>query len=133
LPNPPFRFTIEASDQPLKRGYFMRIIGKATAVATQSYFRQHPIIGTSAVADLGWQISQVGFGSYRVSLGDKTQEQALRQALQSGINLVDTSSNYGDGGAERLIGRVLGELIDSGDITAGAGGRCLKSWLPARV
>lgn len=94
----------------------MRILGKATAVATQSYFRQHPTIATSIVADLGWQISQAGFGSYRVSLGDKTQEQALRQALQSGINLIDTSSNYGDGGSERLVGRVLGELIDGGEL-----------------
>ena len=94
----------------------MRIIGKATAVATQSTFQQHPTIGTTTVADLGWQISQVGFGGYRVSQGEKTQEQALRQALRSGINLIDTSSNYGDGGSERLIGRVLGELIDSGEL-----------------
>ncbi len=94
----------------------MRIPGMATAVATHSYFQQHPVIGTSTIAGLGWQISQAGFGSYRVALGDKTQEQALRQALQSGINLIDTSSNYGDGGAERLIGRVLGELIDGGEL-----------------
>ncbi|MBK8900612.1 MAG: aldo/keto reductase [Anaerolineaceae bacterium] len=94
----------------------MHIPGKATAVATQSYFRQHPTISTSTVAGFGWQISQAGFGSYRVSVGDKTQEQALRQALQSGINLIDTSSNYGDGGSERLIGRMLGELIDGGEL-----------------
>lgn len=94
----------------------MRIPGKATAVATQSYFQQHPTISTSSLTGLGWQISQVGFGSYRVSPGEKSQEQALRQALQSGINLIDTSSNYGDGGAERLIGRVLAEQMDTGEL-----------------
>ena len=87
----------------------MRIPGKATAVATQSYHQQQAKLGTTIVARAEWHISQVGFGSYRVTLGNKTHEQALRQALQSGINLIDTSSNYGDGNAERLIGRVLGE------------------------
>jgi hypothetical protein len=94
----------------------MRIPGKATTVATQSYFQQHPAISTSTVPGLGWQISQAGFGSYRVSVGEKTQEQALRQALQNGINLIDTSSNYGDGGAERLIGRILAEQIDAHEL-----------------
>lgn len=92
----------------------MYISGKATAASTQAYFRQHSSISTSAIAGLDWLISQAGFGSYRVNAGEKKQEQALRQALQSGINLLDTSSNYGDGGAERLIGRILAELIDTG-------------------
>ncbi|MCB8925489.1 MAG: aldo/keto reductase [Ardenticatenaceae bacterium] len=95
----------------------MRIPGKATAVATQSYHQQQPEMDTTIVAGAEWHISQVGFGSYRVILGNKTHEQALRQALQSGINLIDTSSNYGDGNAERLIGRVLAELIDAGELT----------------
>lgn len=94
----------------------MEIAGKATAVATQSYCQQHPAISTSSVPGLGWHISQVGFGSYRVTVGEKHHEQALRQTLQSGINLIDTSSNYGDGGSERLIGRLLAEQIDAGEL-----------------
>jgi aryl-alcohol dehydrogenase-like predicted oxidoreductase len=35
----------------------------------------------------------------------------LKLALQSGIGLIDTSSNYGDGDSERLIGGVLCDLI----------------------
>ncbi|WP_420630586.1 aldo/keto reductase [Candidatus Leptofilum sp.] len=95
----------------------MSIPGKATAVATQHYFQQHHSISTSTIPELDWQISQTGFGSYRVAIGQKNHEQALRQALQSGINLIDTSSNYGDGGSERLIGRVMAELIDSDEIS----------------
>ena len=91
----------------------MGIPGKAAAVSTAAYFQQHPTISTSIVPELGWQISQAGFGSYRVTTGQKNQEQALRQALQGGINLIDTSSNYSDGDAERLIGRVLTEQIDA--------------------
>ncbi|MCA9920034.1 MAG: hypothetical protein KC445_18885, partial [Anaerolineales bacterium] len=73
----------------------MSIPGKATAVSTHNYFQQHPAIGTATVPNLGWHISQAGFGSYRVTTGQKHHEQALRQALLSGINLIDTSSNYG--------------------------------------
>ncbi|MAU01294.1 MAG: hypothetical protein CL608_29485 [Anaerolineaceae bacterium] len=94
----------------------MGIPGKATAVATQSYFQQHPDVCTTMIDELNWQISQAGFGSYRVAAGEKTHEQALRQALQSGINLIDTSSNYGDGGSERLISRILAEQIDAGNL-----------------
>lgn len=94
----------------------MGIPGKATAVSTQSYFQQFPDMSTKALPKLGWHISQAGFGSYRVNTGEKIHEQALRLALQSGINLIDTSSNYGDGGAERLIGRILAEQIDAGEL-----------------
>ncbi len=94
----------------------MRILGKATTAATTNYFQQHPAVCTTTLSGLGWQISQAGFGSYRVSLGQKSHEQALRQALQGGINLIDSSSNYGDGEAERLIGRVLTEQIDAGEL-----------------
>ncbi|MEZ4591911.1 MAG: aldo/keto reductase [Chloroflexota bacterium] len=95
----------------------MGIPGKATAVATHNYFQHHTSIGTTTIPGLNWQISQAGFGSYRVTTGQKHHEQALRQALQSGINLIDTSSNYGDGDAERLIGRVLAELVDNGELS----------------
>lgn len=94
----------------------MGIPGKATAVATTQFFQLHPTIDTTRVPGLGWQISQAGFGSYRIITGEKTHEQALRLALQQGINLIDTSSNYGDGDAERLIGRVLAEQIDEGTL-----------------
>ncbi len=94
----------------------MRIAGKATSAATTTYFQQHPTICTTHVPKLGWQISQVGFGSYRITLGEKVHEQALHLALSQGINLIDSSSNYGDGGAERLIGRVLTEQIDAGEL-----------------
>jgi aryl-alcohol dehydrogenase-like predicted oxidoreductase len=61
-------------------------------------------------------VSQASFGGYRLERGNGTHEQALRFALQMGINLIDTSANYTDGGSERLIGRVLAELIDNGEL-----------------
>lgn len=49
----------------------------------------------------------IGFGSYRVSSRDPAHELALRTALEAGITLIDTSSNYSDGASEELIGRVI--------------------------
>lgn len=57
----------------------------------------------------GLLVSRVGFGGYRVADGVEEHERALRLALESGVNLVDTSTNYGDGASERLVGRVLAE------------------------
>ena len=36
--------------------------------------------------------------------------QALEYALEHGINLIDTSSNYANGGSEKLVGNVIRKL-----------------------
>ena len=48
-----------------------------------------------------------GFGTYRVKLGDMGHAFSLMKAITSGINLIDTSTNYGLGASESLIGNVL--------------------------
>lgn len=53
--------------------------------------------------------SKIGFGSYRVSHEIEAHKKALVQALENGVNLIDTSSNYANGGSEKLIGKVLNE------------------------
>lgn len=60
----------------------------------------------------GWFVSQVGFGGYRVHHASEQQALALNHALLNGINLIDTSSNYSDGGSELLIGKTLQELTE---------------------
>ncbi len=54
-------------------------------------------------------ISKIGFGAYRISIKSEEHKQALIHALNSGCNLIDTSSNYCDGESEELIGQVLAE------------------------
>lgn len=95
----------------------MTITGKATVKGTQEHATIFNNLSFSNFGSTNLKVSQVGFGSYRVNLGNGTQEQALRFALQMGINLIDTSANYADGGSERLIGRVLTELIESSQLT----------------
>lgn len=62
-------------------------------------------------------ISRIGFGTWgisgsgwRYSLGaqdDRESVAAIHQALDAGINWIDTAPIYGDGHAERLIARAL--------------------------
>jgi aryl-alcohol dehydrogenase-like predicted oxidoreductase len=86
----------------------------ATAEGTRRY-AQRAIDGGHAAAAYrrlgrtGLFTSALGFGSYRVD--DRTAEhaRALDRALRSGVNLIDTSTNYTDGASETCIGNVLGQ------------------------
>lgn len=48
-------------------------------------------------------MSNFAFGTYRISDLNPQHIQALKEAIEAGITLIDTSSNYMDGGAERAI------------------------------
>ena len=63
------------------------------------------------------QVSSIAHGTYLGESDDATDAlyaDALRQSLTSGINLVDTAINYRCQRSERVIGRVLQELIGEG-------------------
>ncbi len=49
----------------------------------------------------------LGFGCYRIADGIAEHEAALRNYLDRGGNLIDTSANYTDGQSEILVGKVL--------------------------
>ena len=55
--------------------------------------------------------SRLGFGCYRVDATDAEYGTALTTALTSGVNVIDTSTNYMDGESERLVGSVLRGLV----------------------
>jgi aryl-alcohol dehydrogenase-like predicted oxidoreductase len=69
-----------------------------------------PREGLVALGATGWWVHPLGFGCYRIEEDSPTHEASLRQYLTLGGNLIDTSANYTDGGAERTIGRVLKEM-----------------------
>jgi aryl-alcohol dehydrogenase-like predicted oxidoreductase len=55
----------------------------------------------------GRRVSPVGFGCYRVDDRVPAHRAALEAALDAGVDLIDTSTNYGDGHSELLVGKVL--------------------------
>jgi len=96
---------------------FSVITGYATEAATADYVKKHGPITGNKIGTTSLTASQAGFGCYRVSAGVSHHEQALHKALCEGVNLIDTSANYADGGSETLVGQVLKKLIDAGDLT----------------
>ncbi|UCG11378.1 MAG: aldo/keto reductase [Deltaproteobacteria bacterium] len=93
------------------------IPGSATPDGTAAYARHRAALHYSELDKTGLMVSEAGFGCYRVDIRMPAHERALRKALLEGINLIDTSSNYADGGSEELVGAVLDNLISSGSIS----------------
>ena len=88
----------------------------ASSVSTKNYFAKHPDIKSKILGKTNFIASICGFGCYRIDDGISQHQNALEKALLSGINLIDTSSNYSDGGSEILVGKVLNKLITENKI-----------------
>lgn len=88
------------------------ITGKATLEGTQRLAQANPHLAYRQFGGFDVWISQVGFGTYRIDEQDEQYQHALRKALLEGINLIDTSSMYANGSAEKVIGHVLKQLVD---------------------
>ncbi len=48
-------------------------------------------------------MAKIGLGTYRISDRNPEHLQAIKTAVEEGVDLIDTSTNYMDGGAERAI------------------------------
>ena len=57
-------------------------------------------------------MSTFAFGTYRVSDENLMHIEALKEAIEAGVRLIDTSTNYSDGGAERAIAKAMGFFED---------------------
>ena len=77
----------------------------------------------------GLSVSRLGLGT--MTWGRDTDEHEAREQLiaflEAGGNLVDTAAGYTDGGSERLIGSLIGDVCDRDDLVlatkAGVGRR----------
>ncbi|MBX7057811.1 MAG: aldo/keto reductase [Leptospirales bacterium] len=91
--------------------------GGASAEATTEYFQRIADSNQDYIdrywhrPAIGWEVSRLGFGSYRVHRGVREHVDALRDALLSGVNVIDTAGNYADGASETMIGQTLEELF----------------------
>lgn len=101
------------------------IPGRATPEGTRSYFAElrssfpayrSPCWFHDLAGPPGYRVSRLGFGTYRVARNIRPHIDALREALISGTNVIDTAANYADGEAERLVGELLYELTGAGRV-----------------
>ncbi len=72
--------------------------------------------GARGLGRTGLTVSPVGFGAYRVRDDAALHRRALADALRAGVNLIDTSANYGGGSSEVMIGRMLANLVQNGEL-----------------
>ncbi|HAX49561.1 MAG TPA: hypothetical protein DCX92_11310 [Bacteroidetes bacterium] len=92
------------------------IKSRALAENTKDYSEKFPSLLYKPLGKTGFTVSACGFGAYRVDYRVKEHFESLEYAISSGINLIDTSANYSDGGSEILIGNVIGDMINRGKI-----------------
>ena len=53
------------------------------------------------------KISKLGIGTYRMTVNNLEHVNSLQYAIDNGVNLIDTASNYQFGDSEKLIGSLL--------------------------
>ncbi len=92
----------------------------AAVEATRAHIAPLAPQGAAQLGSTGLSVSRIGFGSYRVDESDPEFAAALAEALLAGCNLIDTSTNYMDGGSERMIGELLALLQSEGRLSRDA-------------
>lgn len=99
----------------------MRIKGFATSEGTQRFKVRWEVKLTDGHfrEAQGLWFSSIGCGSYLGESDDETDQlyqEALKEAVRSGVNVIDSAINYRCQRSERSFGEALRELIHEGEI-----------------
>ncbi|HLG20903.1 MAG TPA: aldo/keto reductase [Bdellovibrionota bacterium] len=98
----------------------MAIGGKATAEGTGRYARKQQQVDSAHYREnAGIRISDLGIGTYLGSHDEETDQrytEAVAEALQKGINVVDTAINYRFQRSERSVGEAVRRSIENGAV-----------------
>lgn len=89
----------------------------ATVNSTAFYASKYSNLKFKKLGKTGLTTSICGFGCYRVDDAISEHHKALEYALENGINLIDTSSNYANGGSEKLVGNVIRKITLQNRVT----------------
>jgi aryl-alcohol dehydrogenase-like predicted oxidoreductase len=86
---------------------------------------------TRSFGRTGWQVSEIGFGSWAIgadwgTVDDSDALAALNETLDRGVTFIDTADVYGNGRAEKLITQVLKTRGGKRPVVATKAGRRLN-------
>jgi aryl-alcohol dehydrogenase-like predicted oxidoreductase len=81
-----------------------------------------------ALGRTGWNVSEVSFGAWAIggawgTVSDDDSRAALRQAVDCGVNFIDTADVYGMGHSERLVAELKRERKEEIIVATKAGRR----------
>jgi aryl-alcohol dehydrogenase-like predicted oxidoreductase len=96
------------------------ISGNATAEKTKEFAQNSNVNSANFNEFTNLTLSNVGIGTYLGEPDSKTDElvtSAVKQSIESGINVIDTAINYRSQKAERSVGKAISELIQEGKIS----------------
>ena len=76
----------------------------------------------------GWKVSDISLGAWAIgsawgAVDDRESLAALHQAVDSGVNFIDTADVYGMGLSERLVGQLRRERKEEIVVATKAGRR----------
>src|SRR5580704_1559625 len=91
-----------------------------------SLCRGESTLNYRALGRTGWKVSEISFGAWAIGGGwgnvtDAEAMGALHQAVDSGINFLDTADVYGGGRSERHIAQLKRERKDEIIVATKAG------------
>ena len=96
------------------------ISGHATSEGTKKFAQKSGVNQENFNEFSNLTLSNVGIGTYLGDADSRTDglvTNAVKQSIQSGINVVDTAINYRAQKAERSVGKAVSELIQDGRIS----------------
>jgi aryl-alcohol dehydrogenase-like predicted oxidoreductase len=81
-----------------------------------------------ALGRTGWKVSEISFGAWAIggawgNVSDAESMAALHQAIDSGVNFIDTADVYGMGRSERLVAQLRRERSEPIVVATKAGRR----------
>src|SRR5438309_8291357 len=84
-----------------------------------------------ALGRTGSQVSEISFGAWAIGgswgeVNDEDSMAALHQAIDGGVNFIDTADVYGMGRSERLVARLRKERSERIFVATKAGRRLAK-------
>lgn len=90
--------------------------GRATTAGTDALERQSRLPSGAYRKWENLSVSRLGIGGHRLGIDLPSHREAVLAALRGGINLIDTSPSFAFGDSERVIGKVIEDLVEAGEL-----------------
>src|ERR1019366_2463471 len=112
---------VSKEQQPQETACSRARLGKGVLALSYEFAMKYRQLGRTP-----WKVSEIGFGAWAIggawgSVDNDESMAALHQAIDSGVNFIDTADVYGMGRSERLIAQLKRERKEAIVVATKAG------------